>query len=205
MHIGSGGLIILDAVEEFSGMIFPCPGKILESQTILDGNDNPPCALLCVRKNLLQFRAEGILRIDIMTEVFKNPDKKNIVVVVRKSRLDVRKVADMNRHIVPPAVPVCIDERALFRKVNAVDAAYLRCNGARDGSRAGADFKHLLCSVEGNPARDVPAETGEMIQRRPVLSLQDLGRVILRCILLYDFQDLILDAAVAVEIFAGIL
>ena len=139
---GSGDirpLIAFNTGKPAAQMIFFATGKIFESQSVLNGNDDPPAGSQMLLQHVQKILI-GMVRPDIGLPIFKDPDEEDILVVSGKRRLDVPEISHVNRHIFTVFVSVSIDQTALFGQVYTVHLSGLGGQSAGDGAATAADF-----------------------------------------------------------------
>ena len=83
---------------------------------------------------------KGVFSADIALPVFEHADQTDKIIIRRQIRLDVRKVAHMDRHVLTVLMAVSVDQATFFRKVDAGYAACLLCKASRNRAAAGTDF-----------------------------------------------------------------
>ena len=139
---GSGDirpLIAFNTGKPAAQMIFLATGKIFESQSVLNGNDDPTAGSQMLLQHVQKILI-GMIRPDIGLPIFKDTDQEDVLVVSGKRRLNVTEIAHVNRHIFAVFVSISIDQTALFGQVYTVHFSGLGGQGAGDGAATAADF-----------------------------------------------------------------
>ena len=148
---------------------------------------------------------KGGFSADIALSVFEHADQADKIIIRRQIRLDVRKVAHMDRHVVTVLMAVSVDQTAFFRKVDAGYAARLLCEASRNRAAAGTDFQHLHAFVNRQPSDDIFPQVGKVVKHLPARRFIDFLGIFPGRDCFYQLQKRVLRRSVAVKILFRIM
>ena len=141
----------------------------------------------------------GMVAAYITSAVLEYPYQTDVVKIPRKPWFDILEIAHMNGYVVTVAVPVSIDQAALFRQVHTGDAAGLPGKSSGDSPAAAAHFQHFVLGAHGHEIHDILPQGGQMVQYGPAFPLLNQLRILHLGIFPHNVQQFVLHRAVAVD------
>ena len=142
--------IILNPRKKLGKVILHAAGPIFHSHFIFNGNNQIAVFLYMLLVNLQEI-LKGCLGRNVALPVFKNTDKKDIIIITGQHRFNIIEIAHINSHIIMLAVTVSVDKASFFGQIHTGYAACLFRQDTGNGAHAASHLKHLGILIHGKP------------------------------------------------------
>ena len=199
----TASLIIFYAAEISTHMVFLAAGKIFQAILIFNRN-NDSTAFTQMRKQNLQKIFIRCIAANIALTILKYTNQTNIIIILGQIRLNVLKIAHMNRYILTFTMSISVDQTSLFRQIHTGHTAGFTSQCSGNGTTTAAHLQHFGILLHGNPFHNVFPQRRQVIQHRPTLLLLNGLAIFCGRQVLYNVKNFILYRPVTIEILSGI-